>query len=1618
MALAQKKTATSSLLSNLMTTASKWLGKNRVRDEDKQVFIHELLSGDSMRDLQKQDSAQVEEIVHQLWDNFQTRRFEEIFIDIREDRFDQPGRVDIALILRQIPFITDSMLNLLHQFSLSIGVMLNASIKVRRDDDGNLLSIHAENETGPDLQEDKVLYLQCENRGAALNVETLRNSISDILRDVQATVNDWRPMQGQVAEAINELEFLMHDEQSEEANEAAQFLTFLMDGHFTFLGYREHTVRREKDMTYFDLMPEKSLGILRDEKFLLFDGLVDELIPMDVKKVLENPEPLLLVLNANRRAMVHRHVHMDVIVLKRYDRKKQVETLRLFAGLFTARCYAKPPEQIPYLKRKVNVVLTRSGHDVDTHGWRALKHVLDSYPRDELFQIDNDLLYDHAVGIGRLNNRPEVDFFVRKDILQRYFSVIVYLPKDLYDTPVRIGAQKILEEEMQGMVVAHYVTVDEKPLARLQFMVATRTPTLPDYDASQIRMRLTEMAMPWPERLKIAALHKYGKAKAEDLLQNLTAAFSIPYMAQVDVDYALEDLEPIQKLINKDGMVVTLRQHEFDPAGQYRIKIYKQGEEASLSELLPILDRMGFQCHYENAYLFKPQNGLPHVWLHELVGKIDQFDANRLQEIEPIFAESFPILWQGLADTDSFNALILSVGLNWREANFFRALARYLDLASYPLGKRYIGQVLQKYPAITAKLRDLFVLRHDPSASKEAKQAESMQAEIAALLDTVETLDEDRTLRSIQALIMNILRTNYFVQTQGDLPFNTLVLKMDAAQISDLPEPRPYREIFVYNERVEAVHMRFGPIARGGIRWSDRYEDFRTEILGLVKAQQVKNAVIVPVGAKGGFICKKQYQMKTPQERQQEGIACYQIMVRSLLSVTDNLVKGEVVPPRELVRQDSDDPYLVVAADKGTASFSDIANAISLEKNFWLGDAFASGGSKGYDHKAMGITARGAWECVKRHFRELGKDIQTELFTVAGVGDMSGDVFGNGMLLSEKIQLVAAFDHRHIFIDPTPDAATSFAERQRLFDKPASSWMDYDQKLLSKGGAIFSRQEKSLTLTPEIRALLEIEAETVTPMQLMQAILLIKVELMYFGGIGTYIKASTQTHEQVGDKGNDAMRIDARDLRCRVIGEGANLAMTQAARIEFAQHGGKLNTDFIDNSAGVDTSDHEVNIKILLQSLVQQNKLSVEDRDKLLVAMTKDVGQHVLKNNYDQSLGISLLEANSAADAGQHTDFIRQLGREGLLNRRLEGLPDEDTLQQRARNNLGLVRPELAILMAYGKMDLYNNILRSDLPDNKAVSYQLFEYFPDMLQEKLSADIPTHKLKREIIGTEIANVIVNRMGPMFPRIEAARHDVSMDVVAKAWLLARDVFGSRELWLNIDAMDNKLSAAQQHKLYMLVSETLAQATGWFIKHYGRNLDIDSLTAVYKGQLQKLQPSLVSMLPPSAKEMLAVQKKELETFAALSDSVRDQLLQLPVLLACCDVIYLQQSGKKDLQAVAGAYFTLAERLHLLRLSQQFDALPADNAWTQEARDSLKQDLQSLLAELSNSYLQRAQGNVSAADWLEKETGGLSVYDDMLNNDLPVNGVPDLALLTVIMQRLRRVVTPAIQPKGKAA
>ncbi|HEY1426854.1 MAG TPA: NAD-glutamate dehydrogenase [Caulobacteraceae bacterium] len=1284
------------------------------------------------------------------------------------------------------------------------------------------------------------------------------------LADVRQAVDDFDPMVALMARSIAELKADAPKGDPERLAEDLAFLDWLADDHFVFLGARAYEYPREPDGGYAAEEPAidaaSGLGVLRDPKRAVLRRASEPAVLSEaMRQELAAAHPLI-VAKSNLKTVVHRRAYMDYVGLRRYGRDGKPCGEVRFVGLFTAQAYDEPVRNVPLIRRKIARVMAQANLASGGHNEMRLANILETYPRDELFQAPEEELLRIALGVLHLSDRPRVKLFVRRDPFDRFFSVLFYVPRERYDSHLREAVGQRLAEAFGGHVSAYYPSYTDAPLARVHYIIGVTPLKHLDPDLPSLERAIALLSRTWADDFEAVVRRRAQPEEAAAILAVWADAFPAGYRDRYGAPEALADLAAMGRIGEAAPIAIRAFRHADDSPRSFRFKLYRANEPIALADVLPILDNMGLKALSEEGFVLTPagrDGARRSVWTHEFV--LDDARGERLSfaAIRQVFEAAFLAMWTGQAENDGFNRLVLELAIGWRQASLIRALARYRQQSGLDPSPDVQQQALSDHPEVAALILELFRQRLDPSFNEgdRAGATKATQGRIEEALQAVESLDADRVLRRLAALVGAIQRTNYYQPDEDGKAKPYISFKVASRELADLPHPKPFREIYVSSPQVEGVHLRLGPVARGGLRWSDRRDDFRTEILGLVKAQQVKNAVIVPVGAKGGFYPKRLPRGGAREAVQAEAIGAYKTLLYGLLDLTDTIdADGQVVHPPHVLVLDGDDPYLVVAADKGTASFSDIANEVAESYGFWLGDAFASGGSAGYDHKAMGITARGAWEGVKRHFRELGKDIQREPFTCVGVGDMSGDVFGNGMLLSKQTRLVAAFDHRHIFLDPDPDPAESWAERKRLFDLPTSSWADYDVKLISDGGGVFPRSLKSVPLTPEVKALLDLKVDAMTPAELISAILKARVELLYLGGIGTYVKAQGETNLQVGDKANDLVRINGRDLKCRVVGEGANLGFTQAGRIEYALEGGRIDTDAIDNSAGVDTSDHEVNIKILTGMAERSGRLKHKARDALLASMTDEIAAHVLAHNYDQTLALSLLQAEAGPELEGQAAFMDDLEARGRLDRALEGLPGPMEIAERAKDGRGLTRPELAVLLAYGKLDLSENVVASAAPDDPHFFKTLKGYFPKELAP-YEDEMRRHRLRREIIAMVVANDMVNLCGPTFAGrlMAAAGCDVAELVVSFA--AAREVLGFAAIWSRVAALDGKAPAAAQTALFRELAYVLRGQTFWLARRaargdapWGDASGVDALIEAYRPAVDELKELFPQVLSP--------------------------------------------------------------------------------------------------------------------------------------------------------------------------
>ena len=1523
----------------------------------------------------------------------------------------------VEIVVDDMPFLVDSASMALNRLGLLIHVTIHPVIALRRDAKDTLQSILLPGAPeAADLPRDSFMHFEVDRQSDPERLEAIHAALEQSLADVAAAVEDWRSDDGQGRGRARGPETRRQRDRAGRAGGGGGVPG--VDRRRPFRLLRLWLLRpgprplaatscagsraRRSDCSAVSPAPpaptSRSFAALSAE----------------VRKQAREPVPLLIT-KANARSTVHRPVYLDYIGVRRFDAKGKVIGEHRFLGLFTSAAYNRNPRRIPLLRHKVARIVERAGLPADSHSGKALANILETYPRDELFQTKDDELFPIAQAILHLQERQQIRLFLRRDAFARFVSCLVYIPRERYNTEIRRRFQDILQEALGGTEVEFQAQVSESILARIQFIVRTPEGISAEVEARDIEARLVEAARSWSDILYEALIDAEGEEDGNRLFRAFGAAMPTAYQELVPARAAVPDIVRIDQLARGErDIVMSLSRPPDRDQGELRFKLGRAGSAIALSDVLPVLENMGLRVIQEQPYAIRASKGGP-FWLHDFRLQPLEVGVQDPEAVRNEFQEAFVRVWRGDAENDGFNRLVLGAGLDWRQVMVLRAYCKYLLQLGIPFSQAYMEETLAGNPGLARQLGQLFQTRFDPAfdGDRPARMAE-LEAEYRVGLDHVANLDEDRILRRYMRLILATLRTNlYQPGADGSAHKPYFSLKIDPASVPEMPLPRPAFEIFVYSPRMEGVHLRGGKVARGGIRWSDRREDFRTEVLGLMKAQMVKNGVIVPVGAKGGFVVKRPPKGGDRAALQAEVVACYQTLMRGMLDITDNRVEDGIRPPAAVVRYDDDDPYLVVAADKGTATFSDIANGISQDYGHWLGDAFASGGSAGYDHKGMAITARGAWESVKRHFLELGKDCQSEPFTVIGIGDMSGDVFGNGMLLSEQIRLIAAFDHRHVFIDPNPDPATSFAERKRLFDLPRSSWDDYERSQLSQGGGIWPRSAKSIVLSVEARQALDIEAEALSPSELIKAILLAPVELFWNGGIGTWVKAASERHADAFDRGNDALRADAEQLRCKIIGEGGNLGLTQKARIAFAQKGGRINTDFIDNSAGVDCSDHEVNIKILLDAVVQAGDMTGKQRNQLLARMTDEVAELCLRNNILQVQAISLAVASPAEMLDTQASYIRRLEASGRLNRELEELPDDETLAERRQAGQGLTRPEVALLVAYAKMTLFDELLASDLPDDPYLAQDLIKYFPRPLRRKFGDQIVGHRLRREITATLVANSLVNRgLGELVDEA-AEQTGQSVATIARAYIVARDAFQLVPMFGRLEMLASTIGAERQVALLGEARWAVIQTTHWFLANLPSPMDISAAVERFGPGVASLVDRLDQVLSDVSTYEAAFERHRAQE---IDELVARRLAALPLLDTICEVVVVAEEVGVDVLTAAKVYFSIGATLRLHRLRRRLDGSGAHDHWERLALAGLYDDLFREQRRLAIEALTSAEiaaklddpaldADRAIAGWLDQAVQGFGRWQRLLA-ELESQPSADLAMLAVAVRQLGAV------------
>ncbi|HET9103218.1 MAG TPA: NAD-glutamate dehydrogenase [Solirubrobacteraceae bacterium] len=1514
----------------------------------------------------------------------------------------------VEIVSDDMPFLVDSVTMELSRQGYSIELIIHPVMRVVRDHGGELIEVLEPGATTAEMRVESIIHAEVGRESDPDRLAVLHAGVELVLEEVRAAVEDWSSMRARAAALAAELAGAPSVCAAHEVSEARDFLEWLRDDHFTFLGYREYDV----DGAEIRVIPGSGLGILRGSTTSPVKSLAGKRA-----RLAQQRRPLVLT-KANSRSSVHRPVDLDYVGVRRFSPDGRVIGERRFLGLYTTSAIKSSPREIPMLRGKVDRVLTRAAFPPDSHDAKGLIDILESLPRDLLVQISGEDLFEMAIGILGLGERQRVRLFVSRDLLDRFVACVLCLPRDRFNTENRNRAGRILAEAFGGERVDWSPQITESVLVRVNYVVHCPGGVRDDVDVAAVEARIVAATRAWADDLRVALLEALGDEAGPEAFGRYRAAFPAAYRADWSASEAVLDIARIGALRENGRPVLTLyRAHGSDVGARVRAKLLSTSP-VLLSDVLPVFEHLGAKVSDEHPYEITPAGADP-VWLYDfgLTGVGEKLNAAGAG-----FAETFLGVRSGDLEDDGLNALVLAGGLSGREITIVRAIARYLRQAAIAFSDAYMERTLVAHPDIAVLLVRLFAARFDPDTRDEARAAE-ISAQLGAAIDAVASLDEDRILRSFDSVLRAMVRTNYFRRGPDGRPPAHLSFKLDPTELALLPLPRPRYEIFVYSPRVEGVHLRGGRVARGGLRWSDRREDFRTEVLGLMKAQMVKNALIVPVGSKGGFVVKRPPVGAGREAIQAEGIACYETFLRGLLDLTDNYEAGGAVrPPDRVVRYDADDPYLVVAADKGTASFSDVANAISAEYDFWLGDAFASGGSHGYDHKTMGITARGAWESVKRHFRELGTDVQAEEFTAVGIGDMSGDVFGNGMLCSRHVRLIAAFNHQHVFLDPDPDPAVSYAERQRLFELPRSSWSDYDAALISPGGGVHARTLKSIALTPQVRAALAVEADRLAPDELIAAILRAPVDLLFNGGIGTYVKAAGESHGDAGDKANDSVRVDGASLRCRVVGEGGNLGFTQRGRIEYALdggpggHGGQINTDAIDNVAGVNCSDHEVNIKILLADVVAAGRMRGEERNRLLASMTDAVAERVLYGSYIQTQALSIAGAQAVSMLGVHERLIRALEAGAGLDRALEALPTEAQIAGRRSARRGLVAPELATLVAHTKIHLNAALLDSDLPEDPYLGHDLERYFPDPLPERFRAEIHGHRLRREIIATVVANQLVDRAGTTFAFRLTEETGAAVPQLARAFAVAREVFAMREFWSEVQALDNHVEAGTQLAMLIEARRLVERATRWLVRAYPHGLGIQATTERFAPGARQLAAVLPGVLRGQDRETFAERRDELQE-AGVPDPLARRVAGLQALLSVFDITEDAAATGRDQQIVTEVYFSLGAGLGLDWLRDRILDLPRADRWQALARAALRDDLYRLHRALTREVLLAAGPGDGAQAAIERWRQGNGAIIDRAATvlaEVKASGSYDTTTLPVALRELGNLVSAgAISP-----
>ena len=1568
-------------------------------------FAKALYSNMSKEDLANRNDSDLYGAALSLWNSLEKNTSDDAVIrvfnpEVAKDGW-QSSHTIVEIIAKDMPFLVDSVRMAMTRENIASHLLLHSPLKIQRDKNekiSGLSSLKAEQES---TSTKTVFFIEIDRQTDASVIESFKKELESVLVDVSVAVEDWQPIREKLIAVSKNLPKSHKDKNDNEINETVEFLDWLVKDNFTLMGYRQYELSPVQGDYQLKGKMDTSLGLMKNSD-AEHTRLLSELPEVAQREA--RSSNLLILTKTNSLSRVHRPAYIDYVGVKRFDDKGNVIGEDRFIGLFSSNFYNNSAADVPVLKSKINRIMDMCDFAKGTHAYKAVLNILETYPRDELVQARENELLEVAMGVLQIQERDMCRLFVRKDAYGRFLSCMVYVPRERYNTALRRETQAILANAFNSDVKVEFTTYfSESTLARTHYTVRVTDNNI-EYNVKDIENNLIEAARTWEDKLQSALLESAGEARGNELNRKYCNAFARSYKEEVLPSAAVVDIEKLEMLSDDNKLeMLFYRPQEEASSNIVRLSLFHKDEPIHLSDVMPMLENFGLRVVGETPYSVKTSDGRVN-WIMDFSMLIDSKGMADFDKISARFRAALTSVWANRLENDGFNRLVLMGGLTGRESSILRAYAKYMRQIGVTFSQTYIESTFANYPHIAAKIVNLFSKKFSVKSPASAKTLEKLGLEIYAELENVANLDDDRIIRLYVDMIVATLRTNYF-QKDAEGKFKSYIsLKIQPSLIPEVPLPVPAFEIFVYSPRVEGVHLRFGKVARGGLRWSDRREDFRTEVLGLVKAQQVKNTVIVPVGSKGGFVCKQ-----LPSEREafiKEGQECYKIFIRGLLDITDNIDRGEIVPAVDVTRHDEDDAYLVVAADKGTATFSDIANGIANEYNFWLGDAFASGGSVGYDHKKMGITARGAWESVKRHFREMDINCQTTDFTAVAIGDMAGDVFGNGMLLSKHIRLQVAFNHLHIFVDPNPDAAASYPERERLFNLPRSSWEDYNKELISSGGGIFSRAAKSITLTPEMKKMLGTKKASMTPNELIKASLMMNYDLLWNGGIGTYIKHSKETDADVGDRANDALRINGKDLGAKVFGEGGNLGATQLGRIEFAAQGGRVNTDFIDNVGGVACSDNEVNIKILLNGLVAEGDLTRKQRDELLYSMTDEVSELVLKDCYRQTHTLSITQSKGTSTLKEKVRFIHALEKDGKLDRAIEFIPTDEELAERAAAGKDLTRPELSVLVSYAKMVLKESLVTDEITENSYYRQLLVKSFPRPLREKFNDAMDNHPLRKEIIATKLANNIVNDMGLNFMVRMNEETGANEAEIALCYSIASEIFQMRETWLSISDLDNKIPSSVQTEMLYQLRRTVRRATRWFLRHRTKAQSIEQAIEIFSPTFADLSENLTKYIVKTESDRIVSAREEL-TQSGVPADIAQRIVSLSSLFSVMDLTQIAQNSNRKIDMVSHTYFKLGAQMGLHWFLDQITNQPVSNHWQALARASYREELDWQQRTLSEVVLNSFEGENSDVDgqieqWMDSQDLLLQRWKQMLT-EFKTSQSHDFAKFSVALREL---------------